>query len=316
MTQLSKVPIMPTEAKTLHIVSVSLGSSSRDKHVTEQFLGRDVILERRGTDGDMQRASELIRELDGKVDAIGLGGIDIYLIAAGKKFVIRDAMRLASNAKTTPVVDGSGIKNTLEPRVLHWLQEHGVVDFHGKRVLVTAGVDRFGVAETLPELGAVTRYGDVIFALGLPLPLHSLRALKLLAWSLLPIICRLPFSMIYPTGEKQEKTINKYAEHFEWAEIISGDWHYIRRYMPERLDGKVIITNTITPEDVALLRQRGAAMLVSTTPEIDGRSFGTNVMEGLIVALSGKRPEEMTSQDYLSCLEQLGWQPRVVRLQE
>jgi hypothetical protein len=307
---------MSNPSAPLHVVSVSLGSSSRDQRATREFLGREVIIERRGTDGDFQRAIALIGELDGQVDAIGLGGIDLYLIAAGRKFVVRDALPLARAATRTPVVDGSGLKHTLERRTVQWLQESGTIDFSGKRVLVTAGVDRFGVAETLPALGAQTRFGDLIFALGVPIPITSLRALKLVAWTLLPIVCRLPFSMLYPTGDKQEVTVRKYARHFDWADIIAGDWHFIRRYMPDRLDGKVIITNTTTLKDVSLLRERGAALLVSSTPEIDGRSFGTNVMEGVLVALLGKHPDLLTPEDYLACLEQLGWSPRVAALQE
>ncbi|MCK4300120.1 MAG: quinate 5-dehydrogenase, partial [Planctomycetes bacterium] len=53
---------------------------------------------------------------------------------------------------------------------------------------------------------------------------------------------------------------------------------------------------------------------VTTTPELEGRSFGTNVMEGVLIALAGKRPEEMQPEDYLSLLRRLGWQPRVVHL--
>jgi len=300
----------------LHVVSVSLGDSSRDKAVTATFLGREVCIERRGTDGDMGRAIALIRELDGTVDAIGLGGIDLYLIAAGRKFVIRDALKLAKAAVKTPVVDGSGLKNTLERRTVEWLQETGTVDFRGKRVLLVSAVDRFGMAEALPGLGAVPRFGDLIFALGIPIPIKSLGALKVLAWTLLPIICRMPFSMIYPTGAKQTKTVSKHNAHFDWADIIAGDYHYIRRYMPPRMDGKIVITNTTTPEDLELMRARGVSMLIGTTPEFDGRSFGTNVMEGVIIALLGKRPEEMTPGDYQNTLDQLGWAPNVIKFSE
>ena len=298
----------------LHVVSVSLGSSSRDKQSTAHFLDRDIIIERRGTNGDMNAAIRMIGELDGTVDAIGLGGIDLYLIAAGKKFVIKDALKLAKAAKTTPVVDGSGLKHTLERRTVQWLHEHGVVNFTGKKVLLVSGVDRFGMAEALPELGAITHYGDLIFSFGIPYEMKSLKALKAIAWTFLPIVCRLPFAMLYPTGEKQDKITSKHAKYFAWADIIAGDFLFIRRYMPDRLDGKIIITNTTTEQDVSLLRERGAELMISTTPCLDGRSFGTNVMEGVIVALNGKRPEEMAPQDYLNTLEQLGWQPNVVRL--
>jgi hypothetical protein len=303
-------------SRPLHVVSVSIGSSSRDKRVTARFFDRDVIIERRGTDGDMARAIALIGELDGHVDAIGLGGIDLYLVAAGHRYVIQDALRMARAAKVTPVVDGSGLKHTLERRTLLWLQEHGVIDFKGKRVLLVSAVDRFGMAEVLPELGAQSRYGDLIFAIGVPIALTTLSSLNTMARILLPIITRLPFKWIYPTGTKQESTQVKHSAHFDWADIIAGDFHFIRRYMPSRLDGKIIITNTTTASDVALLRERGAALLIGTTPAFDGRSFGTNVMEGVITALLGKRPEELTPEDFLTCLDRLGWSPQVVRLQE
>ena len=86
-----------------HVVSVSIGSSSRDTSQEITLLGRTVTVERIGTDGDMQAAARLIRELDGKVDAIGLGGIDIYLQALGRRYYLRDAVRLAANARVTPV---------------------------------------------------------------------------------------------------------------------------------------------------------------------------------------------------------------------
>jgi len=37
-------------------------------------------------------------------------------------------------------------------------------------------------------------------------------------------------------------------------------------------------------------------------------------MEGVLIALAGKRPEEMQPEDYLDLLHRLGWQPRVVHL--
>ena len=81
--------------------------------------------------------------------------------------------------------------------------------------------------------------------------------------------------------------------------------------MPDDLKGKTILTNTITADDVSELKKRGVKLLITTTPELDGRSFGTNVMEGVLVALSGRKPSELTPGDYLKLLAQLNWQPRV-----
>jgi hypothetical protein len=131
---------------------------------------------------------------------------------------------------------------------------------------------------------------------------------------LLPIITRLPFQWFYPTGEKQEQRTPRAPHLFQQADVIAGDWHYIRRYMPDQLPGKRVITNTVRRADVELLRQAGVAQLITTTPVIEGETFATNVMEGVIVALTGRHPDELTAQDYLDMLHRLGWQPGVIEL--
>jgi len=53
------------------VVSVSLGSSTRDKRVETEILGEPFIIERIGTDGDMAKFRTLVEQLDGRVAAIG-----------------------------------------------------------------------------------------------------------------------------------------------------------------------------------------------------------------------------------------------------
>ena len=57
-------------------VSISIGSSKRNKAVEVTLLGETVSIERIGTDGDMEAAALKYKELDGKVDAFGVGGAD------------------------------------------------------------------------------------------------------------------------------------------------------------------------------------------------------------------------------------------------
>ena len=58
------------------------------------------------------------------------------------------------------------------------------------------------------------------------------------------------------------------------------------------------------------LRERGVGYLVTTTPELNGRSFGTNVMEGVLVAVIGKRPEEITPQEYEEAIDAIGFKTK------
>jgi len=295
------------------VVGISLGSSRRDHRAEVELLGERFLVERRGTDGDMERAVALVRELDGEADAIGLGGIDLYLQVRNRRYPVRDAARIAAAARRTPVVDGNGLKNSLEPWVVSYLQHELGMELRGKRALMVAAVDRFGMAEALHAAGCQLIMGDLIFALNIPIPLRSLKVLEWVGSLALPIITRLPFKVLYPTGSEQEVVQSRHRRYFDWADIIAGDFHLIRRNMPDDLTGKTILTNTLVAHDIDELRRRGVRRLITTTPELEGRSFGTNVLEAMLVALAGEG-RELPAARYLELLQRLSFRPRVVDL--
>jgi hypothetical protein len=296
------------------VVSVSIGSSKRDAVAEYDILGQRFKLERIGTDGSLDKAARLLRDLDGKVAAFGLGGTDLYFVAGDRRYSFRDIKKLVSNAKVTPVLDGSGLKHTLERDAIKQLEP--VVGWKGRKTLLVNSIDRFGMAEALAEAGADVLYGDLIFSLGVPVPVRSIAVLRRLAHAMLPVLTQLPFKWFYPTGEQQDKIVRDHrVKYYQWAEVIAGDFLYVNRYRPERLDGKTILSNTVTSKDVEALRAAGARRLITTTPRINGRNFGTNVMEAFFVALSGKnRP--LTPEEYTAYIRQVGFKPEVYELQE
>jgi hypothetical protein len=163
------------------------------------------------------------------------------------------------------------------------------------------------------DAGFECTFGDLMFGLGLPFALHSTRSLKIVAALMMPIAGRLPFEWIYPTGEKQEKRIPKWERYYQWGTVIAGDCHYIKRHMPDRLPGKIIATNTTTPADVEAFRQSGVKYLVTSTPVLEGRSFGTNMMEAALVAVAGKG-RKLTHEEINILLDQLGFEPQLQEL--
>jgi hypothetical protein len=308
----------PVTSALKRVVSVSLGSTKRDKTVTATFLGQPFEISRVGTDGDQARFKRTLSELDGKVDAIGFGGMDQYLWSDGKRYEFRAARALLAPAKKTPVLDGSGLKNTLEREMVEWLQQNGIVDFSKSKILMVAGVDRFGMSEALAAQGGEIIFGDLMFALDLPFPIRGRQAHRAWARFLLPLIVQMPLSVLYPMGEKQNDIKPKWQKYYQWADVIAGDFHYIRRYMPTAesgfLTGKVILTNTTTETDEQELRRRGVKMLITSTPSFDGRSFATNVMESVLVALNHGKP--LTPEEYLTTIKELNWIPNVRYLQD
>lgn len=294
-------------------VSVSLGASDRDKAVEVDLLGQTVRLERRGTDGDIERATALFTELDGRVDCLGVGGIDLWVEMGSRRYNITAAHKLIKNVKTTPVVDGSGLKNTLERHVVEVMVAGLGPQFGRGKVFITVGVDRYGMTLSFAEHPYEATYGDLMFAVGLPIPIHSFKALNILGRLLAPVITKLPISVLYPTGEKQDEIVPRFTKWYRWADVIAGDCHYIKRHMPDNLEGKTIVTNTTTAKDMALFQQRGVRHVVTSTPVLDGRSFGTNMMEAALTAVAGKgRP--LTHAELNEMIAQLEMKPTIHHL--
>jgi hypothetical protein len=296
-------------------VSVSIGSSKRNKSVELELLGEKILIERIGTDGDMEEAAQLYKELDGQVDAFGVGGADLGMMVDDKWYPLYSVQPMVRYVKKTPIVDGAGLKNTLEKKLAPFIEDKigDYVSGLGKKALVTSGADRWGMTTSFVDAGYECVFGDLMFGLGLPLAIRSVRNLKLLASLLMPIAGRLPFDWVYPTGEKQEERVPKWGKYYQWATVIAGDCHFIKRHMPDRLSGKVIATNTTTQADVELFRQAGVKYLVTGTPVLEGRSFGTNMMEAALIAISGKQ-RELSHQELAQMLDELKFEPQMQTL--
>jgi hypothetical protein len=296
-------------------VSISIGSSKRDKAVEVTLLGEKVSIERLGTDGDMEAAALKYKDLDGKVDAFGVGGADLGLMVDNKWYPLYSVRPMIRYVKQTPIVDGVGLKNTLENKSAPFLAARigDYIERCGKKVFVVSGADRWGMSKSFVDAGYECTFGDIMFGLGMPVALHTAGQLKTLAGLLMPVVGRLPFAWVYPTGEKQEKRIPKYQDYYRAATVVAGDCHYVKRHMPDDMRGKVIVTNTTTPEDVALFKQCGVKYLVTTTPVLDGRSFGTNMMEAALVAISGKG-RQLTAAEYDELITKLKFEPQLQEL--
>lgn len=298
-------------------VSISIGSSTRDKTVEIELMGETIRLERIGTDGDMEKAAKLYQELDGKVDAFGVGGAVLGLMLEDKWYTLNSVQSLIRYVCQTPVVDGTGLKMTLESKAASVVDEQLGHAFINRSALLISGVDRYGLSRSFMDAGYDCVIADLMFTVGLPLPIRSDRGLKRLAGALIPILGRLPFEWMYPTGEKQETRTPKFEKYFAQASVIAGDCHYITHYMPNDMHGKVIVTNTTTPADRDLLGRCGVKHLVTTTPMFEGRSFGTNMMEAAIIAALGRKEpvDYANSVEYLTLMgemvEKLQMSPRV-----
>ena len=297
-----------------HIVSISLGSSERDKKVEIRLKGQKILVERIGTDGDVEKASQLYASLDGKVDAFGVGGVDLYLRLDRREYPLHAALKLVQGVKQTPLCDGRGLKHTLERRVFELAaRELGGMP-HFRQGFVPVAVDRQGLAEAVQEVTEREVIGDLMVALGIPIPLYGVKAYKRVARILLPFVSYFPMSMIfYGSGGAEQKP--RYTKYFAGSDLLAGDFLFMRKYMPQDLRGKTIVTNTTTEDNILLLRERGVVTVITTTPRYEGRSFGTNVIEAALAALAGKG-RSLTDDELNAMIDELQLRPTVMKLQK
>jgi len=303
------------EVQMKKILSVSLGSSSRDHTTRHVFLGEECELSRKGTNADFEKALAMYREYDGKVDAFGVGGLEFYLGVGESRYYFREGKRIRAAIKISKVGDGNGVKGLLVRRAFAALEKHLNNEgktLRGMKALKTNAVDRYAMAEALVNAGCEPVFGDLMFSLGLPIPVRTLFTVRVVAALLLPIVTQLPFKLFYPLGSAQDKEPEpKWKKYYEESTVLAGDFVSIRAHMPDDLSGKIVVTNTTTAKNVEELQKRGLHILITTTPRLEGRSFGTNVMEATLRALMDKPDPEITEADFLDLIERIPLEPNI-----
>lgn len=294
-------------------VSVSLGNPARDKKVVVDFNGQPISIERIGSGGDAQKARSLFAGLDGKVDALSVGGIDLYVRVGQRDYPVRAALELVQDVHLTPLVDGRALKYVLERRLFERAAPLWGEIPRFRRAFIPSCIDRLGLAEAVSAVADEVYMGDLMFYLKIPYAVRGLKSFRRIVQILMPVMGFLPLDMLFPPGSREDRYTPRYEKQWQAADLIAGDLHYIRKYSPPDLSGKIVITNTTTDENLEMLRQRGVKKVITTTPRYEGRSFGVNLMEAVLTAYAGKgRPLNDAELDRL--IDELELRPAIQEL--
>ncbi len=290
----------------LRVVSVSLGAARRDGRAEVRLGGERLLLERIGVDGDWRRAARLLCDLDGRVAALGLGGVNDAYRLGDRSFPIPLAARLRRCLRRTPCADGSGWKRWAEPLFLERLAARGRLPAGGDAV-VTSVLDRWWLAEKLRALGFDVRAGDSWFALGLPW-LPRLAAFRRTAGFFLPLLRLLPLAWVYPhcdppAGRHGESRVaaggfppspgvvprrgRRPGRVLPGGRVLwAGDVRLLLRRFPSLLPGDRVLAAHASAEEAALLAARGVEV-VTLNPVVNSFSPAGNLWEAATLALAG-----------------------------
>lgn len=282
-----------------------------------ELLGQRIEVSHQGCDKDLDVMAEQIGALDGKVDAIALEGVARFLKLGRETIEHAGAERLFGVARQTPVVDGQGVRAAMERWAVRLADEAEPGIWSRKRVLMAPGLNHGGLAQALGQFTENLRYADpvVYFALPAPSTIASAEALRTAAGITLAQLRNASFRRIFPQAGRPGQPRN--PQPFAWADVIAGDMGAIRRYAPRELKKKIVVSERADEEDVADLRERGASMLVTTMPALDGdvSRLSAATFEACLAALRREEDVDLTENVYLNLMADLEWRPGVLYLQ-
>lgn len=286
-----------------------------EEKVVADLLGQQIEVRYVGCGGDPERASALIREHDGKVDAIGLEGLPRHIQLAGNSRAHRIGEELFEAASKTPIVDGSGVRASLESWSLILADRTHPGLFGEKRVLMVPGLNHDGLVRAFSRFTSEIRYADPVVYFNLPdFPGIGVQQLaKQIANPTLEQLKDAPFRRIFP--QPGTPGTPRASKAFEWADILAGDIGAIRRYAPQNLKRKIIVVDWARKEDLDDLRQRGAAVVISLIPLLEGDGGldhrSSAMVEAMLAALRREENLPLNENTYLDMVSALEWQPTI-----
>ncbi|GAB4396785.1 MAG: serine carboxypeptidase [Anaerolineales bacterium] len=291
-----------------------------EEKAVADLLGQQVEVRYVGCGGDPERAKAFIREHDGKVDAIGLEGLPRSIQLAGNSRMHRIGEELFETATKTPIVDGSGVRASLESWSLILADRMHPGLFGEKRVLMVPGLNHDGLVRAFSRFTSEIRYADPVVYFNLPdfpgIGAHQLA--KQIANPTLEQLKDAPFRRIFP--QPGTPGTPRGSKAFEWADVLAGDVGAIRRYAPQNLKRKIIVVDWARREDLDDLRQRNAAVVISLIPLLEGDGGldhrSSAMVEAMLAALRSEDNLPLNENTYLDMVSALEWQPTIRHLDQ
>jgi predicted amino acid dehydrogenase len=290
-----------------------------DKDFVASLGTRQAQILWRGCQRDLDKALRLISEHDGHVDAIALDRIPTTLELGAAHRSYKLGKVLAGSAMVSPVVDGSGVRAGLERWAIVLANRFEPGIFSQKRVIMAPGLNHVGMAQAIGRLTPHVHYYDPQIFFGIPDGLPVIGTQQTLQTADAPTLDRLHDAPLDKVSPPETPADLPPTAHFKWADVIAGDVQTIRRFAPDKLERKTIVVPCANEEDAGDLRGRGAEILVTLMPSLNGAGIALHsaaVIEALFVALRDDPSAPLSEDSYLNLMAEMQWRPHIEYLQE
>ncbi len=301
------------------VVSISLGPSDQDYEFRTDFLGEKFRVIRIGTDNDRKRAAELLREWQDKADSVGLGMVRDHYVVGPYRIEQSDTARLEAQVTRVPITTGATLRRILQEWAVRHTQNELGHFFDNSRVLFFSGQANYRVAAVLSEYTENLQFADPLLQFGIPRLLTSRRQLEYYSKLAGQWLSYKPTHLLSPSlisgplrSLGQELAGRSLHSAVRDSHVLVARYDQLERYGRDELEGKTVITSTISQDRSDALREKGVAMVVDYSPELFPNPVGVNVLEAMITAALGRSAKDLTQDDYLEIIESLGMVPRIL----
>ena len=282
-----------------------------------ELFGQQISVKHIGCNKDLDIMAQYIATYDGDVASIALQGVARTLRLGKRKIEHESSKKLWEIAKTTPIVDGSGVRASMERWAVLLVTDAQPGIWSQKRVLMVPGLNHYGLVNALYQYTKELRFADPImyFALSTAPFVNRGGALGRLSEFTLSRMARGSFRILFPTAGMPRVERRKIP--FEWADVLAGDIGAIRRYSPNNLKNKIILTEFAMDEDIADLKARGVSTIITTLPTLCGGKLsehGAAIFEACLVAIRPDSSTPINENIYLNLIADLDWTPGIQHL--
>jgi predicted amino acid dehydrogenase len=295
------------------VVSVSLGSSSKDYEFQTRFLGQHFQVRRVGADEDEGRAWELLRRYQSEADAIGLGMIRDHYDIGSRRHVHKDTERLLNVVTRIPATTGSELRRLLQVRAVRHVQKKLVNYFNNNLVLFLSGMVNYDMALAMSDYTPNLKFADAVLDTGAPAILTSLDQLEVYARGAQIASSFLPTQRLsrLPGLSKLRKEI--LAREMEKCHVIVGTYDDIAVFgTPANLEGKTLITSAIDEDALEFFKDCNVNLVVDVSPMLFDQVVGLNTIQAMVLAALETTPEELSEHDLEEIVEELKIEPRLL----
>ncbi len=304
------------------IINISLGISKDDYDFKTKFLKQNFHIKRFGTDGNLERAADMLLKWNKKADAISLSNIKFPYTLGSSEMMEDETKRLHELGlqMQTPVTAGDAMRTVIHEWAIRHLQfKMGNNYFDNTRVFFFSGLVNSTLAHALSDYTNNLVFADPILEHGIPRFLNSMKDLELFAKRIHGILQLVPSKgLLSPVGRMKIWNEHSEGKTIKDASIIVVPYYDFYRYMDkctvEELLGKIIITSTAYDDRISFLKERGVDTIIDTTPKILKRVVGMSVLEAMSIAALEKPQNQVTNDDLLEIISDQRMEPRITYL--